>query len=437
MDSVRENVPSAPTDQKPNITGSPPATSLPPEKDRSSTTIDGNTITPGAPYSHFTKIQKRLVVLIITFAATFSPLSSFIFFPAINALSQSLHASVGRINLTITSYMIVSGIAPAILGDIADMTGRRIVYLLTFTIYLAANVGLAVQRSWTALFLLRMLQSAGGAATIAIGYGVISDIAAPSERGGFVGTLLLGPNIATAVGPVLGGALTQQLGWRWIFWILAILSGVCLLLISVFLPETSRYIVGNGCQEVSRLHRTLISYFGSPTPGRLPESVAGTNVSSSDRQDEKLKRNFRIPNPLASLKMLWAKDTALITLIYGIFYMDFSCLQASLSPLFINIYHLSEFNAGLIYLPFGLCGTLLTDLHPKAPASAQAANNIMRCTWAGAGLALLQIIVDAMGTGWTFTLFGGVALACLIVAWLEFEFGMVWRKEMREKGVER
>lgn len=52
--------------------------------------------------------------------------------------------------------------------------------------------------------------------------------------------------------------------------------------------------------------------------------------------------------------MLWAKDTALITTIYGIYYMDFSCLQGSLSPLFINLYHLSKLNAGLIYLPFGV-----------------------------------------------------------------------------------
>ena len=115
------------------------------------------------PYSHFTQMQKRLTIFLITFAATFSPLSSFIFFPAINALSASLHVSVEKVNLTITSYMIVAGIAPAVIGDMADMTGRRIVYLLTMGIYCVANVGLAVQSSWTALFILRMLQSAGGA----------------------------------------------------------------------------------------------------------------------------------------------------------------------------------------------------------------------------------------------------------------------------------
>ena len=91
----------------------------------------------------------------------FSPLSSFIYYPAITSLSKDLNVSIEMINLTITSYMVVSGIAPAAIGDLADMTGRRWVYILTLAIYLVANVGLALQRSWLALLLLRMLQSLG------------------------------------------------------------------------------------------------------------------------------------------------------------------------------------------------------------------------------------------------------------------------------------
>ena len=140
-----------------------PTTPPPPRKQESSIPKDTVSQPPPPPYSHFTKMQKRLIVFLITFAATFSPMSSFIFFPAIKALSASLHVSVEKLNLTITSYMIVAGIAPAVIGDMADMTGRRIVYLLTIGIYCVANVGLAVQTSWTALFMLRMLQSAGGA----------------------------------------------------------------------------------------------------------------------------------------------------------------------------------------------------------------------------------------------------------------------------------
>ena len=112
-------------------------------------------------YSLFTKTQKRYVVFIVAFAGMFSPLSSFIYYPAIYTLATDLGTSVEAINLTITSYMVVSGIVPSILGSIADRLGRRPIYLLSFIIYFAANVGLALQHSFPALLLLRMVQSAG------------------------------------------------------------------------------------------------------------------------------------------------------------------------------------------------------------------------------------------------------------------------------------
>ena len=84
-----------------------------------------------------------------------------------------------------------------------------------------------------------------------------------------------------------------------------------------------------------------------------------------------------------------------------------------------------------------LCGTLLVDLHPKSPAAAQAANNIVRCSLAGGGLALLQLVLDTLGTGWTFTLLGGLSMMCLGSAWLEWNYGQDWRVNMVEKGVER
>jgi MFS family permease len=101
------------------------------------------------------------IVFIVAFAGWFSTLSSFIYFPAITALAKSLHVSTTKIDLTVTSYLVVSAIAPAITGDLADSSGRRPIFIGMLIIYVAANVGLAVQRSFPALLLLRMLQSAG------------------------------------------------------------------------------------------------------------------------------------------------------------------------------------------------------------------------------------------------------------------------------------
>ncbi len=119
---------------------------------------------PAAPipmYSAFGPWQKRWIVFLAAFAAMFSPMSSFIFYPVIESIATSLSVTVGLVNLAVTTYMVVSGIVPALLGNAADKFGRRPIYLIALSVYFAANLGLALQNSYVGLLLLRMLQSAG------------------------------------------------------------------------------------------------------------------------------------------------------------------------------------------------------------------------------------------------------------------------------------
>ena len=116
---------------------------------------------PQTAFSIFTSSQKLCIAWLASLSAMYSGLLSFIFYPAITALSKSLSVSVEKINLTITSYQIVSGIAPSVLGDLADQIGRRPVSIIAFILYFTANLGLALQNDYAALVALRCLQSAG------------------------------------------------------------------------------------------------------------------------------------------------------------------------------------------------------------------------------------------------------------------------------------
>ena len=126
----------------------------------------GDISTGEEAYSNFSKTQRQWIAFGACFAAMFSGLSSFIYYPAISSLAKSLNVTIELINLTITSYMVVSGIAPSIIGDMADQIGRRPVYIAAFTIYFAANIGLALQISYPALLMLRMVQSAGSSGSV-------------------------------------------------------------------------------------------------------------------------------------------------------------------------------------------------------------------------------------------------------------------------------
>jgi hypothetical protein len=143
-------------------------------------------------YTVFTKPQKMYLVLLASLAGVCSPLSSFIFYPATTSMAASLGVSISKIDLAVTTYMIVAGIVPALLGSVADQIGRRPVYLFALAVYFAGNLGLALQRSYPALLVLRMVQSAGSAGTIALGFGTVADVTTSADRGFYVGMFLIG-----------------------------------------------------------------------------------------------------------------------------------------------------------------------------------------------------------------------------------------------------
>jgi hypothetical protein len=111
---------------------------------------------------------------------------------------------------------------------------------------------------------------------------------------------------------------------------------------AIFLPETSRNIVGDGSTAPPK-------YLRLPVP-RIMRHWKDTEIVQSPK--------WRIPNPLKSLTILFQKDNAVIILACGLLYVVYTAINASLSTLFVEIYKLNQLQAGLIYLPFGLGGVL-------------------------------------------------------------------------------
>ncbi|KAJ5693289.1 hypothetical protein N7462_002712 [Penicillium macrosclerotiorum] len=294
------------------------------------------------PYSAFTTTQKRWIITLVAFAGWFSSLSSFIYFPAIPSIASDLHITTERVNLTVTAYLIMSGIFPSLVGNAADTMGRRPVFIVTLAVYVAANVGLALQSSFGLLFFLRMVQSAGISGSYSVTYGVLGDLFTPAERGGYSGLISFILNTPPSVGPVISGLLLQRWGWRSIFWFLAAISPCCLAAILLFLPETSRHVVGNGNIAPTGINRV---FFPCLTPSKL----------TTERPSPTSKaRSCPIPKPWTTLSILTHPSTAIVVGSVGVYYTIYTCIQASLSSLFGQIYHTSGLVSGLTYLPFGV-----------------------------------------------------------------------------------
>ncbi|KAJ5740562.1 chloramphenicol resistance protein [Penicillium malachiteum] len=164
-------------------------------------------------YSVFKVRGKWCIVAMVSDAAWFSTLSSFIYYPAIPTLSKSLGVSVSKINLTVTTYMAIASIAPALVGDTADILGRRPVYILVLSIYGIANLAIALTTSYSALLGLQVLQALAISGTFSIAYGVVTDVTSPAERGSFAALVSFAITIAPSLSPILGGALTFASRW--------------------------------------------------------------------------------------------------------------------------------------------------------------------------------------------------------------------------------
>lgn len=324
-------------------------------------------------YTIFSKTQTIVIIILVAAAGFFSPFTAFIYFPALQSISQDFAVSAELMNLTVTAYLLVQGIVPSILGDLSEGIGRRPVYLLCFTLYCAASLGLVFQRNYAALLVLRMLQSAGSSGTIALAYGVIGDIAAPHKRGVYVGLAHIGFNSAPGLGPVIGGVLADRAGWPWIFVFLTAFSGLVLALLALFLVETARNVVGNGSIRPSGINKALIV------------ARQSRNLKESDA-----KPKLKVPNVVPCIKIIFHKHTFPVLLANATFYMMYSILQATLAPLLQTYYNLSPLQAGLCYLSFG-CASPVASVSLPTVVSSNFEANIEASTY----LAVSQTMITA------------------------------------------
>ncbi|RIB25568.1 major facilitator superfamily domain-containing protein, partial [Gigaspora rosea] len=119
-----------------------------------------------------------------------------------------------------------------------ELATRKKVYITSFIIFILTSIICAIATNIWLLIIIRSIQACCNSAMLPLGAGVISDIYSPHERGSAFGIFYFffwfGPFLAT----MFGGFIAQYLGWRWIFWILAIFGGALLFLILFFLPET-------------------------------------------------------------------------------------------------------------------------------------------------------------------------------------------------------
>ncbi|KAJ6111109.1 MFS transporter [Penicillium sp. IBT 16267x] len=304
-------------------------------------------------FSVFTKTEKRAMVAVGSLAAFFSPLSSSIYFPALDTIATALDVSTSKINITVTTYLILQGAAPMFIAGFSDTAGRRPAYMICFLIYFAANLGLALQNSYAALLVLRMLQSAGSSGTVALANGLVADMVTSSERGSYIAFATIGAMLGPSISPIIGGLISQYLNWHWIFWFLLILGGVFFVFLALFLPETCRKVVGDGSVPPPFLNISLTDII------RQRRRVK-KGISPDPQKVAEVRKDYRlsIPSPWPTLEVCFDLETMLILLTTGLMFACFYAVMTGATTSFHKVYHFNNIQTGLMYLPIGAGGIL-------------------------------------------------------------------------------
>lgn len=235
---------------------------------------------------------------------------------------------------------------PTIIAGASDGLGRRPAYIVCFIVYTAANIGLALQNQYAALVILRCLQSAGSSSTVALANAVVADIATASERGTYISYATAGSFVAPAVGPIIGGLLAHYLGWRSVFWFLTIFAGVFFVPLLLFFPETCRKIVGDGSIRPAKWNMSIL------TAWHLRRN-ARADAHSTDKQDPPPRPPMKIPNPLATLTIIFEKEVGMVLASAAMAFAAYYAVSSALPSQFEEIYGFNDIQIALCFIPVG------------------------------------------------------------------------------------
>ncbi len=177
----------------------------------------------------FTHPQILLVVRGVALCILLAALDQTIIVPAVPKMAAQLAGS-RHLSWIMSAYLLTGTAATPIFGKLSDLYGRRRLLRPALAVFVLASLACAAAQDFGQMVAFRAVQGVGGAGLMTIAQTAIADVAPPRERGRYQLYMSGMWGIASIAGPVLGGALTDGLSWRAIFWINLPLGGLAWLL---------------------------------------------------------------------------------------------------------------------------------------------------------------------------------------------------------------
>ncbi|KAG2351531.1 vacuolar DHA amino acid exporter [Suillus spraguei] len=391
--------------------------------------------------------RQTAVLFIISAASVIAGLAVNIQNPANAQIEQQLHASSGDISLSLSVFILVQGNFPIIWSAISEIKGRKFAYLLSIALFMIGSAIVAVSRTIGVVIGMRVVQAAGrSSAVFAIGAATLADIYEPHQRGAMMGVYYSAPLLGPSLRPIFGGALTQGLSWRAVFWFLVIWRGIIFLAFTFLFKDTFRKERSVTYQNVlkSRLRKQR-SLEAKKESRNIPKSgVAGENQTTS-KDDIEAQRSI-IPafaikdiklsmvdvNPFPPYFSIVSRKNNLVILIASglMFAFSFSITYTCARTLSLY-YDYDALKTGLVLLAYGVgcaAGSILGGRwSDRTLARLKAANggvSFPEMRLESTKIAMLWSPLSVLGYAWVCQERVNIAAVCVMLFLAGFLF--IW-----------
>ncbi|KAI0102652.1 cycloheximide resistance protein [Nemania sp. FL0031] len=291
---------------------------------------------PENPYNWSTA-RKFLNTGCVSFQTFISPLASSIFAPGVPLVLQEFHSTSPQIATFVVSvYLIGFAAGPILLAPLSEIYGRVPVYHACNIGFVAFSVACALAPSLNSLIAFRFLAGLFGVAPVTNGGGTVADMIPQRHRGTVLAIYSLGPLLGPIIGPIAGGFLSNAKGWRWNFWLLAIISGFITIVMVFVMKESYAPVLLQ--RKTERLRKE--------TGNQLLRSKLDVGLSPSDFFKRSAVRPVKmfIYSPIVSIMALYT------ALTYGYLYVQFT----TMTEVFQDQYGFSTALVGLSFIGLGV-----------------------------------------------------------------------------------
>ena len=162
-------------------------------------------------------IDKRAVLITVSLSSFLTPFNSSSFNIALPSIAAEYTLDAISMSWASLAYLLASAMFLIPIGRLADMTGRRRIFLYGIIVFTISSALLGLYPSSATLILFRALQGIGASMIFGTSLAILVSVSTPQERGSMLGTSVAAVYVGLSAGPYIGGFLTKNFGWRSIF----------------------------------------------------------------------------------------------------------------------------------------------------------------------------------------------------------------------------